>query len=195
MTVHILKVLPKYFQALVDGTKTFEVRRNDRAYQVGDILHLGEWAPEEGRFTGRSVAVKVTYILDDPQFVPQVYVILGIKPVATTLPPVHSTEEVIKQPEEDISETVICIPEESVMIIAHDEGDKPVVVDVRELRWRPGDGVRAWLTLRDIQRQLMRRGYHTVYYVWTELGLSGEIYQYGNNGPHWELHGKTRGYA
>lgn len=25
--------------------------------------------------------------------------------------------------------------------------------------------------------------------------LSGHIYQYGNHGPFWELHGKTQGYA
>lgn len=37
---HVLKVAPEYWPALVDGSKTFEVRRNDRAYQRGDILVL-----------------------------------------------------------------------------------------------------------------------------------------------------------
>ena len=38
MTSHELKVVPPYFAALLDGRKTFEVRANDRAYQVGDTL-------------------------------------------------------------------------------------------------------------------------------------------------------------
>ena len=44
-TVHELKVVPPYFDALVSGAKTFEVRKNDRAYQRGDVLKLREWHP------------------------------------------------------------------------------------------------------------------------------------------------------
>ena len=40
MTEHVLKVEPPYGAALADGTKTFEVRRNDRSYQAGDKLTL-----------------------------------------------------------------------------------------------------------------------------------------------------------
>jgi hypothetical protein len=42
---HLLKVVPPYFDSLVAGSKTFEVRRNDRAYQRGDVLRLREWHP------------------------------------------------------------------------------------------------------------------------------------------------------
>lgn len=45
MTTHELKVIPPYFDALVSTTKTFELRKNDRAYQRGDILKLREWHP------------------------------------------------------------------------------------------------------------------------------------------------------
>jgi hypothetical protein len=38
MTTHELKVEPRFLDALLDGTKAFEVRKNDRDYQVGDIL-------------------------------------------------------------------------------------------------------------------------------------------------------------
>lgn len=44
---HELKVIPPYFDALVSGSKTFEVRKNDRAYQRGDVLILREWHPEQ----------------------------------------------------------------------------------------------------------------------------------------------------
>lgn len=40
MAEHTLKVQRPYFDALLDGSKTFEVRRNDRAYQRGDTLIL-----------------------------------------------------------------------------------------------------------------------------------------------------------
>jgi len=43
MSEHILKVQPPYFEALFDGSKTFEVRRNDRAFQTGDTLILWEY--------------------------------------------------------------------------------------------------------------------------------------------------------
>ena len=46
MTEHILKTAPVYFNAIVAGTKTFEVRRNDRGFQRGDTLVL--WPFEGG---------------------------------------------------------------------------------------------------------------------------------------------------
>lgn len=89
---HQLKCWPPYFQALGDGTKTFELRKDDRKYRVGDILHLREWEPEEGapidpklgRFTGREHKVRVTYKL---AAVPMAfglldgYVVLSVVPV------------------------------------------------------------------------------------------------------------------
>lgn len=38
MTTHRLKVFIKYADAIMDGTKTFEVRKNDRGYKVGDKI-------------------------------------------------------------------------------------------------------------------------------------------------------------
>lgn len=43
MSAHTLKVVAPYFEALVDGSKTFEVRKNDRAFQRGDSLTLWEF--------------------------------------------------------------------------------------------------------------------------------------------------------
>lgn len=40
MTTHTLKLPEPYFSAVLSGEKTFEVRRNDRAYQRGDVLVL-----------------------------------------------------------------------------------------------------------------------------------------------------------
>ena len=43
--IHTLKVKDVYFAALLDRTKRFEVRRNDRGFQVGDTLHFVETSP------------------------------------------------------------------------------------------------------------------------------------------------------
>jgi uncharacterized protein DUF3850 len=42
---HDIKCWPEAFVALADGTKTFEWRRDDRGYRVGDLLMIREWDP------------------------------------------------------------------------------------------------------------------------------------------------------
>lgn len=79
--VHELKTLPKFFDAVREGKKTFEVRKDDRNFQVGDTLELKKWAAG-GCYSDRC-SVKITYILgrnpDEMMYVPYGYVILGIK--------------------------------------------------------------------------------------------------------------------
>lgn len=47
MIVHELKIWPKFYRRVADGSKTFEVRNNDRDYQRGDGVILNEWDPEK----------------------------------------------------------------------------------------------------------------------------------------------------
>ena len=79
MKKHELKILPKHFQEVWDGIKTFELRKNDRNYQRGDILVLREWNGKE--YTGSCIAVRVTHILKDcPEYgLADGYCILSIK--------------------------------------------------------------------------------------------------------------------
>jgi len=44
---HILKCWPGPFAAVLDGSKRFEYRVDDRGYRVGDILHLREYVPSD----------------------------------------------------------------------------------------------------------------------------------------------------
>lgn len=44
--VHRLKTLAPYWERIQQGTKTFEIRKNDRDFQVGDLLEL-EYFKEE----------------------------------------------------------------------------------------------------------------------------------------------------
>ena len=80
---HELKIWPEYFQAVWDGRKTFEIRKKDRDYQVGDYLKLLEFDPDKQDYTGSGLLVRVTYILEDPEFVKDGYVVMGIKRVAS----------------------------------------------------------------------------------------------------------------
>lgn len=73
---HNLKILPEYFNAIDSGEKTFEVRFNDRNYQVNDILLLQEWV--DGQYTGREMEVEVIYLLDTPDYCKEGYVIMAI---------------------------------------------------------------------------------------------------------------------
>lgn len=43
---HELKIWPQYYCRVVDGSKTFEVRENDRGFQPGDTVTLMEYEPK-----------------------------------------------------------------------------------------------------------------------------------------------------
>jgi len=77
---HRLKTWPKYFSDIRNGSKPFEVRLNDRNFQVDDDLELYEWNPKTGRATGNVLARTVTYVLHGGQFgIENGYCVLGIK--------------------------------------------------------------------------------------------------------------------
>lgn len=77
MKVHNLKIKPQYFKDVVSGIKTFEVRKNDRNFKVGDLMVLETYDNE--KFTGSFVNTEITYMLDDPKYCKKGYVILGFK--------------------------------------------------------------------------------------------------------------------
>lgn len=62
---HELKIFPEYYEAVAKGYKTFELRKDDREYQVGDGIILKEWDWEKEKFTGRQYEGIIIYILRD----------------------------------------------------------------------------------------------------------------------------------
>lgn len=56
------KVWPKYFQAIFDGKKSYELRLADWSCNEGDILILQEWDPETKDYTGRELEREITYV-------------------------------------------------------------------------------------------------------------------------------------
>jgi len=75
-THHYLKIAPKYYRDIETFGKRFEVRLNDRGFKVGDILHLNEYA--DGEYTGRKIDCDIVYILDNPDYCKEGYVIMQI---------------------------------------------------------------------------------------------------------------------
>lgn len=67
MAIHRLKILPEYFETQKNRVKTFEIRKNDRNFKVGDKLMLYEIDPKTKQTTGRLLEVQVTYITDYAQ--------------------------------------------------------------------------------------------------------------------------------
>lgn len=63
-TWHELKTWPEYFQAIMDGSKMFEIRNNDRGFKQGDYLILKEWDPIKTMYTGAIISKKIGFILE-----------------------------------------------------------------------------------------------------------------------------------
>ncbi|MBC1532076.1 DUF3850 domain-containing protein [Listeria seeligeri] len=76
MTVHKLKILPEFFREKITLKKSFEIRNNDRNFEVGDTLVLQEF--EDGNYTGREYWEDVIYITDYLQ--EDDVVVLGTQP-------------------------------------------------------------------------------------------------------------------
>lgn len=78
---HELKIWPAPFHDMQRCVKTFEFRKNDRDYKVGDHLRLREWDPEKKDYTGAILWRLVTYILPGGSFgLPEDYVIMSVVP-------------------------------------------------------------------------------------------------------------------
>ncbi len=81
---HFLKTVEPYFTEVAFGNKNFEVRKNDRDYQMGDHVELQAYDPILKEKTGESIIKRIVYIMDDPNYVKEGYVILGLSDPAPT---------------------------------------------------------------------------------------------------------------
>lgn len=60
---HELKIWPSCFAAVEAGQKPFDVRQDDRHYEIGDALLLREYEPETEQYTGHSTTRWISYLL------------------------------------------------------------------------------------------------------------------------------------
>lgn len=86
-TYHELKTDPYVFDAVVAKQKTFEIRKNDRDFQEGDVLTLKRTlytgaemkAGAPLKYSGEELKANVTYILRGPVYgLADGWVIMGI---------------------------------------------------------------------------------------------------------------------
>ncbi len=81
---HELKTWPEFYRELESGAKTFEIRRDDRGFNVGDVLWLREWrrlrivgGVAVGEYTGREMRRVVSYVLSGQELSPG-FVCMGL---------------------------------------------------------------------------------------------------------------------
>lgn len=78
MTLHELKIKPMYYEAVVNGEKRFEIRKDDRNFKVGDLIRLQEF---ENDYTGRESLYEIIFKIDGGDYGLEIgYCILSIKP-------------------------------------------------------------------------------------------------------------------
>lgn len=76
MTTHYLKTIQPYFEEVRKGNKQFEVRRNDRNFNVGDLVVLQEFI--DGTLTGNTIDCgAITYVLKDFPALQDGFVVFG----------------------------------------------------------------------------------------------------------------------
>lgn len=109
---HTLKIKPMYLDEIVNSNKLFEVRKNDRNFQKGDILVLQAYDNE--KYLGKEIEVEVTYVLKGFEALKDGYVVLGIKTKS-------SYEEKVKEQIEMIDEEIRNIIQEMKVRVAKRE--------------------------------------------------------------------------
>ncbi len=57
------KIWPEYFEKILAGEKTFELRLADFECNPKDVLVLKEWDPLTKQYTGRIIKKEVNYVL------------------------------------------------------------------------------------------------------------------------------------
>ena len=79
MKTHKLKTWPEYYSLIKQGIKKFEIRKNDRNFQIGDVLVLMEYDNTNSCYTGNNCEVVVDYIFHGGSFgVQEGFVVMGI---------------------------------------------------------------------------------------------------------------------
>lgn len=78
-----MKTWVEPFQAIWDDMKMYEIRYDDRGFDLDNILHLWEWDKHEEVYTGRRVVARVTHISRSPDWgLPSSMVVMSLKILA-----------------------------------------------------------------------------------------------------------------
>ncbi len=96
MAIHELKTDPAFYHACYMNDLSFQLRKNDRGYEVGDLIVLretmytGEEMQQQGKplkYTGLYMAYLITYVLCGPRLgLASDWCILSITPMSDYRP-------------------------------------------------------------------------------------------------------------
>ena len=146
---HNIKILPQYFDAIENGTKTFEIRYNDRDYKVGDLLCLREY--RDGAYTGRETVREICYMIDDPMFCKEGYVVLGLKQSEGEW---VSVEEKLPEDDDYVLAVATCVPKininyvNAVVAAYFSEKEGFIDVEINEIL----EGVTHWMPFPELPK-------------------------------------------
>lgn len=62
MTTHEVKSWSHFFDAIAEGKKRHDLRKNDRDYKIGDTMRLRRYDNINGGYTGETLDAEITYI-------------------------------------------------------------------------------------------------------------------------------------
>jgi hypothetical protein len=79
--VHYLKSESELFQEVKTGGRNFDVRKEDRSFEVGDTLIINEVDRIKGTDTGNWTAKLVSFVFKNAELVKDGYVVLGIQDI------------------------------------------------------------------------------------------------------------------
>lgn len=68
MVVHNIKIKETFYKAKRSGLKLWEIRKNDRNYKVGDLIHYTKIDGSDFIRSGKDNLYKITYILTPENF-------------------------------------------------------------------------------------------------------------------------------
>jgi hypothetical protein len=90
---HELTIWPDSFSAVANGSKPFDVRKNDQNFQVGDALLLRELNPTTHEYTGQTLIRWVSHVLPGNTFgVEPGWCVLGLNTMAPLPPGITDTK-------------------------------------------------------------------------------------------------------
>ena len=76
---HYVKSWPEYFDRIACGTMTCDIRKNDRQYERGDIIHYREFVPQTSKYTGKIIIAQIEDTTDNPIWLQPGFVALSIR--------------------------------------------------------------------------------------------------------------------
>lgn len=80
---HDLKTIQPHFNHMWNNLKTFEIRKDDRNFKVGDVVRLHEYDPQNKTYSNSQIIRLITHILRDAPELGLMpgYCILSLKPL------------------------------------------------------------------------------------------------------------------